>query len=115
MSAEPLPPTREYRKHPLLNRFVVAMDDDGVAFAGEIVDIIRTSARYGDAPLIKEFTRADGKPIAHRMVSISDMASLSGPGQVLLFERPVEALDFMAAHCTDQVSFYIFDDHAPPG
>lgn len=92
----------------------MAVDGDGAAFAGEVIDIIRTNARIGDALMLRELDRADLEPIAHRLVSISDMASLDAAGQVLIFEGPHEALAYIAAHMPGPAEYILLDDE-PPG
>ncbi len=105
---------RPYRRHPLLNNCLVVIDGDGIAFAGEVIDIIRTNSRHGDALMVLEFDRADLKPIVHWLVSISDIASLDGADQVVIFEGPHEALAYIAAHTPGPAPYVLLDDE-PPG
>lgn len=112
---EPLPPSREYRPHPLASACIVIGCEGTLHFAGEVVSIIRTSARYGDALMVKEFDRADGLPIVHRLVSISDIAAIDAAATMTLFEGPVEALFYIVAHFPDKADFYLLRDIKPPG
>lgn len=110
---EPLP-TREFRPHPLSSASIVIGCEGALHFAGETVSIIRTNARYGDALMVKEFERRDGLPIHHRLISVSDIASVDAAVTTSLFEGPQEALDYIAAHFPSVIRFYAPQGNDPP-
>lgn len=92
-----------HRPHPLMGSclvvFVCGKDRPGhVGFAGEVIDIVRTSARYGDALFVEGFPRRDGKPAACRLISISEIAAVREEVQVLIFDGPFAAAEWFKAY-----------------
>jgi hypothetical protein len=118
MTAEPLPTreNREARRHPLLGACVIVHTPGGqLLFAGEILNMIRTGARNGDAALVKEFERSDGFPIEHKMIASFDLSSEESTLKYSLFDDLVEARDFIAARFPGMAGFYVLpdDEEAP--
>lgn len=101
---------RERRPHPLMGACIVR---GGSQWGGEVIDIVRTSARYGDAMAIKIFPRRDGKPSGIRLLSISEISKDESP--FLMFQGPLEAHEWMEAWVPKLAELYELDIGDPPG
>ena len=101
----------EKRRHPLLGACVVSISSSGgqVGFCGEVVDIVRTNARYGDAVLVEGFPRIDRLPTCHRLISVSDIAAVAAVLNFLLFDGPIEVRDYLKAHFPAAAAGYVFE------